>query len=209
MALDTTASTPEARLLIRRLQVRVLPGAQTCRSVTCSDCLACFLSSPRSFFRWQNGRTGSHTVTRQRPDRDGLQLQVYAGRDLLPAANVGSAATCRQRLGRVEAGDAGNASRHRRVRGDIDRSICRAPTWSRSASWSRGPGHLRRPPAPARRQGRPARVLPADQTSERRSRSWLPSSVRATFLGRPAQRTPHPTQRPAASWSLVLYGSTA
>ena len=63
--------------------------------------------------------------------------------------------------------------------------------------------------AAAVQKGRPARVLPADQTSERRSRSWLPSSVRATFLGRPAQRTAHPTQRPAASWSLVLYGSTA
>lgn len=56
-------------------------GRKTCRSAAKAGCLACSPDSSRSFFRWQNGRIGSHTVTRQRPDRDGLQLQVYAGRD--------------------------------------------------------------------------------------------------------------------------------
>jgi hypothetical protein len=38
---------------------------------------------PWSFFRYQNGMTGGSAVIRERPDRDGLQVQVYAGRDPL------------------------------------------------------------------------------------------------------------------------------
>src|SRR4029453_10246406 len=38
-------------------------------------------SFPGSFFRCQNGMTGGSAVIRQRKDRDGLQVQVYAGRD--------------------------------------------------------------------------------------------------------------------------------
>jgi hypothetical protein len=146
-------------------------------------------------------------VTRERSDRDGLRLQVYASRELLtgrerwvshPMLGKGRAALKRARqvkpelIIRVAAGHH-RSSRTKVVaelierrfegcqsvrpispttiaayRGDIDCCICRTPTRSRSASWSRDPGHLLRPPAPARRWGCPARLFPADRKSEPR-----------------------------------------
>jgi hypothetical protein len=74
MRSGVTGQTVAVSLLIRKVQVRILPGAPKPQVTDLQNLPGLLCVTPWSFFGCQNGMTGGSAVIRQRKDRAGLQV---------------------------------------------------------------------------------------------------------------------------------------